>query len=143
MRQFMRQMNWTTEVVERRIKNTAPETDQKKSPVNEYFTEEKTLVSSQKLGEAPNTTDAFQRLLDAKNERLLNHSAQIYDQKWFTVGQRKEALEYIRKKLKHARSSIFIADPYFSANQIPQYLYAIERNEIKIQILTSSSAFKQ
>lgn len=143
MRQFMRQMNMRTEVVERRVKVTVPETDKKKSPVNEYFTEKKTLASSLTLGEAPNTTDAFQRLLDAKNERLLNHSAQVYDQTWFTADQRKEALEHIRKKLKHARSSIFIADPYFSANQIPQYLFAIERDEIRIQILTSSSAFKQ
>ncbi|WP_405079481.1 VPA1262 family N-terminal domain-containing protein [Pectobacterium carotovorum] len=143
MRQFIRQMNMSIEVVERRVKVTAPETDKKKSSINEYFTEEKTLASSQTLGEAPNTTNAFQRLIDAKNERLLNHSAQIYDQTWFTADQRKEALEHIRKKLKHARSSIFIADPYFSANQIPQYLFAIERKEIKIQILTSSSAFKQ
>ncbi|OKP19927.1 VPA1262 family N-terminal domain-containing protein [Serratia fonticola] len=143
MRQFIRQMNMRTEVVERRFKVTAPETDKKKSPANDYFTEKKTLASSQILGEAPNTTNAFQRLLDAKNERLLNYSAQLYDQTWFTADQRKEALEHIREKLKHARSSIFIADPYFSANQISQYLFAIERDEIKIQILTSSSAFKQ
>lgn len=143
MRQFIRQMNMSIEVVERRVKVTAPETDKKKSSVNEYFTEEKTLASSQTWGEAPNTTNAFQRLLDAKNERRLNHSAQLYDQTWFTTGQRKEALEHIRKKFKHAHSSIFIADPYFSANQILQYLFAIERDEIKIQILTSSSAFKQ
>ncbi|WP_205408484.1 VPA1262 family N-terminal domain-containing protein [Xanthomonas arboricola] len=78
-----------------------------------------------------------------KNERLLNHSAQLYDQTWFTTDQRKEALEHIRVKLKHARSTIFIADPYFSANQIPQYLFSIERDEIKIQILTSNGAFKK
>lgn len=143
MRKFMRQMNMRTEVVERRVKVQAPETDKKKSPVNEYFSEKKTLASSRTLGEAPNTTDAFQRLLDAKSERLLNHSAQLYDQTWFTTDQRKAALEHIREKLKHARSTIFIADPYFSANQIPQYLFAIERDEIKIQILTSSSAFKK
>lgn len=143
MRQFIRQMNMSIEVVERRVKVTAPETDKKKSSVNEYFTEEKTLASSQTWGEAPNTTNAFQRLLDAKNERRLNHSAQLYDQTWFTADQRKEALEHIRKKLKYARSSIFIADPYFSANQIFQYLFAIERDEIEIKILTSSSAFKQ
>jgi len=143
MRQFIRQMNMRIDVVEHRVKVTAPETDKKKSPVNEYFTEKKTLASSQTLGEAPNTTDAFQRLLDAKNERLLNYSAQLYEQTWFTADQRKEALEHIRKKLKHAHSSIFIADPYFSANQISQYLFAIERDEVKIQILTSGSAFKQ
>ncbi|MBD3682113.1 hypothetical protein H3005_09570 [Stenotrophomonas sp. Br8] len=143
MRQFMRQMNMTTELVERRVKVQAPETDKKKSPVNEYFAEKKTLASSQTFGEAPNTTDAFQRLLVAKSERLLNHSAQLYDQTWFTTDQRKEALEHVREKLKHARSTIFIADPYFGANQIPQYLLAIERDEIKIQILTSSNAFKK
>lgn len=143
MRNFMRQINIRTEVVERRVKVQAPETDKKKGPINEYFFKKNTLASSQTLGEAPNTTDAFQRLLDAKSERLLNYSAQLYDQTWFTTDQRKDALEHIREKLKHARSTIFIADPYFSANQIPQYLFAIERDEIKIQILTSSSAFKK
>jgi hypothetical protein len=143
MRHFMRQMNMTTEVVERRVKVQAPETDKKRSPVNEYFAEKKTLASSQILGEAPTATDAFQRLRDAKSERLLNYSAQLYDQTWFTTDQRKAALEHIRAKIKHARSTIFIADPYFSANQISQYLFSIERDEIKIQILTSSSAFKK
>jgi hypothetical protein len=143
MRQFLRQMNTRIDVVEQRIKVSVPETDKKKSAVDEYFTEKKTLASSQTLGKAPNTTNAFQRLLDAKNERLLNHSAKVYEQTWFRADQRKEALEHIRKKFKHAHLSIFIADPYFSANQIPQYLFAIERDEIKIQILTSSSAFKK
>lgn len=143
MRQFFRQMNMRIDVVEQRIKVSVPETDKKKSAVDEYVTDKKTLASSQTLGKAPNTTNAFQRLLDAKNERLLNHSAKVYEQTWFTADQRKEALEHIREKFKHAHSSIFIADPYFSANQIPQYLFAIERDEIKIQILTSSSAFKQ
>ncbi|EJL6680158.1 hypothetical protein K1L80_003893 [Vibrio fluvialis] len=143
MRQFLRQMNTRIDVVEQRIKVSVPETDKKKSAVDEYVTDKKTLASSQTLGKAPNTTNAFQRLLDAKNERLLNHSAKVYEQTWFTADQRKEALEHIRKKFKHAHSSIFIADPYFSANQILQYLFAIERDEIKIQILTSSSAFKQ
>lgn len=142
MRMFMRQMNMKIEVVERRVKVQAPETDKKKSPVNEYLSEQKTLASSQTLGEAPNTTDAFQRLLDAKNERLLNHNAQVYDQMWFTTAQRKEALDYIREKLKHARSTIFIADPYFSANQISQFLFAVEYDEIKIKILTSNLAFQ-
>lgn len=143
MRQFLRQMNTRIDVVERRIKVSVPETDKKKSALDEYVTDKKTLASSQTLGKAPNTTNAFQRLLDAKNERLLNHSAKVYEQTWFTADQRKKALEHIRKKFKHAHSSIFIADPYFSANQILQYLFAIERDEIKIQILTSSSAFKQ
>ena len=143
IRQFMRQVNMTTEVVERRVKVQAPETDKKNSPVNEYFVEKKMLASSRTFGEAPNTTDAFQRLLEAKSERLLNYNAQLYDQTWFTTDQRQEALEHIRKKLKQARSTIFIADPYFSANQIPQYLFAIQRDEIKIQILTSNSAFKK
>lgn len=143
VRQFIRQMDMRVEVVEQRVKVTVPETDKKKSAGNEYVTEKKALVSSQVLGQAPNTTDAFQRLLDAKNERFLNHSAQVYDQMWFAADQRREALNHIRKKLKDARSSIFIADPYFSANQISQYLFAIERDEVKIKILTSSKAFKQ
>ena len=142
MRKFMRQMNMRTEVVERRVKVQAPETDKKKSPVNEYISEKKNLVSARALGDAPNTTSAFQRLLEAKSERLLNYSAQLYDQTWFTTAQRKEALEHIREKLKRAQSTIFIADPYFSANQTPQYLFAIARDEVKIQVLTSTNAFK-
>lgn len=43
MRQFLRQMNMRIDVIERRVKVTAPETDKKKSPVNEYFTEKKPL----------------------------------------------------------------------------------------------------
>ncbi|WP_405124402.1 VPA1262 family N-terminal domain-containing protein [Pseudomonas alloputida] len=142
MRPFMRQMNMTTEVVEQRVKVIAPETDKKKSPAHEYFAEKKSLASSSTWGDALNTKDAFTRLLDAKNERLLNHSARLYEQTWFTADQRKAALDHIREKLRHARSNIFIADPYFGANQIFQYLLAVERDDVRINILTSSSVFK-
>lgn len=142
MRQFMRQMNFTMEVVERKVRIQAPETDKKKSPLNEYISEKKTAASSDRWGEAPDVTDAFQRLQDAKKERRLNDGAKLYDQTWFAAGQRKEALDYIREKLRHAYSTVFIADPYFSVNQITQYLFAIEREGVKIEILTSTAAFK-
>jgi len=143
VRQFMRQMNMRIELAERRVKISAPETDKKTSKLNNYVVEKKTLASSRKFGDAPNKTDAFQRLLNAKNERLLNRGAKLYDQTWFAKGQRNAALEHIREKIKQARSTIFIADPYFCANQIAQYLFAIERDEVAIEILTSSSAFKK
>lgn len=141
MRGFLRRMNMTTELVERHVKVQAPENDRKKSPINEYIVEKKTMASSSMLGEAPDTTDAYQRLLDAKHERLLNYSARTYDQTWFAAGQRKEALGYIREKLGHARSSVLIADPYFSEKQVRQFLYAVARDEVSIKILTSGSAF--
>ncbi|EIU7148982.1 phospholipase D family protein [Pseudomonas aeruginosa] len=143
MRSFMRQMNLTTEVVERRVKISAPEREGKKSPQNEYFTEKKTLASAQTYGDPVDHTDAYKRLIDAKAERYLNHSARIYDQTWFITGQRKEALDHIRQKLKNSRATVFIADPYFSANQITQYLFAIERDDIQIRVLTSVNAFKK
>lgn len=142
MRPFLRQMNLRTEVVERRYRASVPETDGKNSAQNEYTTDRKTLASAQTYGEHLDNTHAYRRLLDAKHERSLNNGARIYEQTWFTTDQRKEALDHIRDKLRNARSSIFIADPYFGANQIDQFLYAIERDRIQIKILTSQNALK-
>ncbi|MBP0948837.1 hypothetical protein JTA33_00025 [Pseudomonas sp. 20GA0080] len=143
MRSFMRQMNLTTEVIEERHKISVQERDGKKSPPHNYVTEKKTVASSQTYGEPIDNTDAYRRLIDAKSERTLNNSAKIYDQTWFMSGQRQEALVHIINKIKNARSSLFIADPYFNANQINQFLFAVELDNIKIKVLTSFQAFNK
>lgn len=141
MKSFVRQMNFTMEVVEKRINITVPETESKKSATNQYDTEKKTVVSAQTYGTHPDSSDAFNRLIDARTDRLLKHSGRLYDQTWFGTGQRIPALDYIRGKIKYARTSVFIADPYFGPTQVWQYLPALERSNIKVKILTSNSAF--
>lgn len=143
MRSFLRQMHLTTEVVERRVSVTVPQNEGKRSPADQYHTEKKTLASAQTYGDPQNNSDAFKRLTEARNERNLNHSARLYDQTWFGTGQRKAALDHIRAKIRNARVSVFIADPYFGATQIVQYLFALERDDIKVKILTSDYAFSK
>lgn len=141
MKSFLRQMHFTMEVVEQRVKVTVPETESKNSAENHYHTEKKTLASAQTYGSPADTSDAFKRLTEARNDRSLNYSALRYDQTWFGTGQRILALDYIRTKIRNARASVFIVDPYFAATQIAQFLFALERSDIKLKILTSKSAF--
>jgi len=101
-----------------------------------------TQASSQTLGARRNTQIALQRIIEAQTDRLLRSKARRYEQTWFNVAQRKEALDSIREKIKGARRDLLIVDPYFGANQISQLLFALQCDEVTVTILTSSEAFK-
>ena len=48
----------------------------------------------------------------------------------------------MRVQIATARTSVLVADPYFGARQILQFLHAVPRTQIDLIILTSSLAFE-
>jgi len=142
MRTFIRQMNLRVEVSEEVRHIEAPDTDAKRSTIGQYTSTRMTQASSQTLGARRNTQIALQRIIEAQTDRLLRSKARRYEQTWFNVAQRKEALDSIREKIKGARRDLLIVDPYFGANQISQLLFALQCDEVTVTILTSSEAFK-
>ena len=69
-------------------------------------------------------------------------TARRYDQTWFESGERSAALAFVRSRIARARSYVLVADPYFGARQILQFLHAVPRIDVSFTILTSRLAFE-
>ncbi len=68
--------------------------------------------------------------------------AKHYQQYWFEPGQRAKAAKIIRNLIGKVQETLLIADPYFGALQVPQFLYAVQMSQVKITVLTSRLAFE-
>jgi hypothetical protein len=85
---------------------------------------------------------SLQRVFEAEARRERRATARRYDQTWFESGERSAALAFVRSWIARARSYVLVADPYFGARQILQFLHAVPRIDVSFTILTSRFAFE-
>lgn len=139
---FLRTIHFTSNAVGSGIKVNVPLGDSPKSPHAEYHVHRTEISTSGIIGDEPTIPNANVRIGIATRQREKVISALRYDQKWFRAGSRREAMEFIRSKIRRARETVMIADPYFWGLQIDQYLWAIPNETVKAMILTSKLAFE-
>lgn len=142
MRSFMRRMHLGIEVSEPSYEKVAPDTEAKNSPVSRYEVTEMVPASQRTVGPKAVFISAVERVREAQIEREYRKDALRYDQRWLEAGQRKEALAFLRLRIREARMRLIIADPYFGATQVEQLLYAVQRSSVHVTILTSRYAFE-
>ena len=88
------------------------------------------------------TLSSLGRVIEAEARRERRAIANRYEQTWFNDGERTAALAFIRTRIGRARFSVLVADPYFGANQILQFLHAVSRTSVDFTLLTSRLAFE-
>nr|WP_254214514.1 VPA1262 family N-terminal domain-containing protein [Burkholderia multivorans] len=137
---FLRAVTASIGVTGRRIKIQAPRTESPRSAVDSYEVNELAHEIPIAVGEGRH--DANVQVAVAEQRRARRNSAKNQKQTWFDDGQRDEALSFIRRQIAKARSSVMVADPYFGALQIFQFLQAVPRTQIEFTILTSRLAFE-
>lgn len=81
-------------------------------------------------------------MVEAEQRRIRRAAARQHRQTWFDGGQREKAISFLQGQLARARISVIVADPYFGARQILQFLHAVPRTQIDFTILTSRLAFE-
>lgn len=137
---FIRQINVQVGVQGRRVKVLAPLTDSPRSPRDDYeFAEIESNTNPIQIGSA--APNAISLVYKAEARRQKKAIAMQQRQTWFNSGQRSQATAFIRAQLARARSSVTVADPYFGATQIGQFLHAVPRTNVSFTILTSKLAF--
>jgi len=94
------------------------------------------------IGDGPRIANVNARIAIAKTRRAKVESAKQYGQRWFPDGSREDAMRFIQNELERAKNRVIIADPYFGARQLEQYLYAIIPESVDVKLLSSSLAFK-
>jgi hypothetical protein len=117
-----------------------PQTESPRSPTDSYEIVEYAHETPINVGEERH--DAIVKVVEAEQRRVRRTAAKQYRQTWFDGGQRNEAISFLRGQLARARLSVMVADPYFGARQILQFLHAVPRTQIDFIILTSRLAFE-
>lgn len=137
---FIRAVKVSVGVAGRKIRVDVPRTESPRSPTESYEVTEYAHEFPIVAGEEGR--DAIVKVVNAEQRRIRRAAAKQYKQTWFDDGQRDEAVSFLRGQLARARSSVMVADPYFGARQILEFLQAVPRTQIDFTILTSRLAFE-
>jgi hypothetical protein len=137
---FIRAVKVSLGVLGRRVRVRVPRTDSPRSPTENYETAEYAQEIPINVGEERH--DAVVKVVEAEQRRIRRAAAKQYKQTWFEDGQREKAISFLRGQIATARLSVMVADPYFGAHQILQFLHAVPRTQIDFVILTSRLAFE-
>ncbi len=137
---FIRAVKVSVGVAGRKIRVQAPKTESPRGPIDSYEITEYAQEFPINVGEERH--DAIVKVAEAEQRRIRRAAAKQYKQTWFDVGQRNKALVFLREQFARARMSVMVADPYFGARQILQFLHAVPRTQIDFIILTSRLAFE-
>lgn len=137
---FIRAVKVSLGVAGRRVRVQVPQTESPRSPTDSYDITEYAHETPISVGEERH--GAAVKVVEAEQRRIRRAAAKRYRQTWFDGGQRIKAMSFLREQLAKARSSVMVADPYFGALQIYQFLHAVPRTQIDFTILTSRLAFE-
>lgn len=138
---FLREINFQSYITEEQREIVVPESDSPKASHARYHVTRSHPMSKRSTGRSlPQNVNT--RVGQAARNREIIAEAKHYHQHWFDSGQRETAAKLIRELIGKAQNRLFIADPYFGALQVPQFLYAVRMSQVKIIVLTSRLAFE-
>jgi len=137
---FIRAVGLSLGIAGRKVRVQVPQTESPRSPIDSYEVTEFERETPISVGKALHR--ATVRVVEAEQRRIRRAAAKRYRQTWFDGGQRKEASSFLRERIGKARTSVMVADPYFGALQIAQFLHAVPSTQIDFTILTSRLAFE-
>jgi hypothetical protein len=137
---FIRAVNVSLGVGARKVRVQAPRTESPRSPTDNYEINE--YAHEIPIGVGEERRDGIVKVTAAQQRRSRRAAAKKYKQTWFDSGERSNAILFVRGQLARARTSVTVADPYFGARQILQFLHAVPRTQIDFTILTSRLAFE-
>jgi hypothetical protein len=137
---FIRAVRASFGVTGRTVKIQAPRSESPRSEIDSYEITE--LAHEIPIGVGDERHDAIVKVVAAEQRRIRRANADRYKQTWFDDGQRDEAMSFLRRQLARARISVMVADPYFGALQVFQFLQAVPRTQIEFTVLTSRLAFE-
>lgn len=137
---FIRAVNVSVGVASRKVRVQVPRTESPLSPEDSYeFTE---YAQEFPISVGEERQDGIVKVVRAEERRIRRAAAKRYKQTWFDDDQRDKAVSFLRGQLARARTSVMVADPYFGARQILQFLLAVPRTQIDFTILTSRLALE-
>jgi len=137
---FIRAVRASFGVAGRTIRIQSPRTESPRSKIDSYEITE--LAHEIPIAVGDERHDAIVKVNTAEQRRARRTNADRYKQTWFDDGQRDEAMSFLRRQLARARISVMVADPYFGALQVFQFLQAVPRTQVDFTILTSRLAFE-
>ena len=109
-------------------------------PPETYEVSEFLDVADSIIGEAAD--GPMSRIAAADSRRSRRQSAKAQDQEWFYRAPR-DAIQYVRQRIRDARNSVLIVDPYFAGRELLAFGHSISRSDVHLRVLTSTAAFRE
>ena len=109
-------------------------------PPETYGVSEFVDVTDSVIGEPSDGT--MSRIAAAESRRSRRQSAKDQDQEWF-YHTPCDAIQYVRQRIRDARHSVLIVDPYFTRRELLSFGASISRRDVHLRVLTSTAAFRE
>ena len=114
----------------------------KRRPAYEYDADRLHDAGTSTIGESTPHSRIISRITRAAGKRHRKRIGRDQDQQWFYKSHRKAA-DFVRRKIRNARESVLIADPYFNARALMAFAHASEWDDVDIKILASAEGLKE
>jgi hypothetical protein len=136
---FVRTVGVTTEMAARRVQVHARDGNKKDAKVSVHEFSEFAPAFDSLVGDTSPPMDSHTRYYDGVEHRRVGAQARRSDQRW--IDNVASARAFLRAVIGSARQEVFVADCFFSGEEMSSYLQFVQRLNVEIRVLTSRQAF--
>jgi hypothetical protein len=136
---FIRTVGIRTEISSRRVRLQTRDSKKKDAEVKTYEIGEFTPATDSVVGDVTPPMTPHARYYDAVERRRISGQARLHDQLW--LNDVASARSFLRATIGGARQEVFVADSYFSGQELSSYLHFVRRLNVHLKVLTSRDAF--
>jgi hypothetical protein len=136
---FIRTVGIRTEISSRRVRLQTRDSKKKDAEVKTYEIGEFTPATDSVVGDVTPPMTPHARYYDAVERRRISGQARLHDQRW--INDVASARSFLRATIGGAREEVFVADSFFSGEELSGYLHFVRRLNVHLKVLTSRDAF--
>jgi hypothetical protein len=136
---FIRSIGFQMETSSRRVQLETRDSKKKDAEAKSHEIDEFAPVTDSVIGDVAPPMTPHARYFDAVERRRIGAQARLHDQRW--INNHANARTFLRSTIGIARQEVFVADSFFSGDELFGYLHFIHRLNVHIKVLTSRDAF--
>jgi hypothetical protein len=136
---FIRTVGFRMETSSRRVQLQTRDSKKKDAEVKTHEIGEFVPGFDSVVGDATPPMNAHARYYEAFARRRVSGQARTNDQRW--INDAASARAFLRALIGSAREEVFVADCFFSGEELSGYLHFVHRLNVHLRVLTSREAF--
>jgi hypothetical protein len=136
---FVRAVGIRMETQSRRVLLQTRDSKKKDAGVKTYEIGEFARATDSLVGDVTPPMTPHARYYEAVERRSVSRQARLHDQRW--INDVATARRFLRATIGSARQEVFVADSFFSAEELSGYLHFVHRLNVRLKVLTSRDAF--
>jgi hypothetical protein len=136
---FLRTVGIRTETLSQRVRLQTRDSKKKDAEVKTHEIDQFEPAADSVVGDVTPPMTPHARYYDAVERRRISRHARLHDQRW--INDVASARAFLRSTIGDARQEVFVADSFFSGEELSGYLHFVRRLNVHLKVLTSRDAF--